>query len=194
MNTQELIDQACPLIRDLGWAYFFVPETEAKGKELGLDVFQFYVLGRGGVLGNVEASVVASAFGYFNPSMIQQLWDSGRQLIEPRDAVLQPGRSTMRPTPPASPSTRGSGRSLWSTTRPVGPCSCCPSCASSVAAPICWRSGPKGSTPGPPADGRCHGTRAGRTAAAWPDRPSRRPEAPPGTPRRGGGRWGRPHR
>src|ERR1035438_2154157 len=87
MNTQELMDQACPLIRDHGWAYFFVPETEAKGKELGLDVFQFYVLGRGGVLGNVEASVVASAFGYFNPSMIQQLWDSGRKLIEPRDAA-----------------------------------------------------------------------------------------------------------
>ena len=87
MNTQELMDQACPLIRDHGWAYFFVPETEAKGKELGLDVFQFYVLGRGGVLGNVESSVVASAFGYFNPSMIQQLWDSGRKLIEPRDAA-----------------------------------------------------------------------------------------------------------
>ncbi|HZM54184.1 MAG TPA: hypothetical protein VFC03_04080 [Acidimicrobiales bacterium] len=87
MTTDELMDQACPLIRDHGWAYFFVPETEAKGKELGLDVFQFYVLGRGGVLGNVEASVVASAFGYFNPSMIQQLWDSGRKLIEPRDAA-----------------------------------------------------------------------------------------------------------
>jgi len=87
VNTQELMDQACPLIRDHGWAYFFVPETEAKGKELGLDVFQFYALGRGGVLGNVEASVVASAFGYFNPSMIQQLWDSGRKLIEPRDAA-----------------------------------------------------------------------------------------------------------
>src|SRR5664279_6361245 len=86
MNTQELIDQACPLIRDLGWAYFFVPETEAKGKELGLDIVQFYVLGRGGVLGDVEASVVSSAFGYFNPSMIQQMWDSASKVVEPRDA------------------------------------------------------------------------------------------------------------
>ncbi len=87
MTTDELMDRVCPLIRDNGWAYYFVPETEAKGKELGLDVFQFYVVGRGGVLGNVESSVVASAFGYFSPSAIQPLWDSACRLVDPRDAA-----------------------------------------------------------------------------------------------------------
>jgi hypothetical protein len=86
MTTDELMAEACPLIRDYGWAYFFSPGTEAKGKELGLDIVQFYVLGRGGVLGDVEASVVSSAFGYFNPSMIQQMWDSASKVVEPRDA------------------------------------------------------------------------------------------------------------
>ena len=47
MTTEELLARACPPIRDNGWAYYFVPETEARGKELGLDLFQFYVLGPG---------------------------------------------------------------------------------------------------------------------------------------------------
>jgi len=61
MTPDELVAAACPKIRDLGFAYYFVPETLAKGDALGLDLFHFYVLGRGGVLGDVESGVVASA-------------------------------------------------------------------------------------------------------------------------------------
>ncbi len=87
MTTDELLAHACPLIRDNGWAYYFVPETQAKGDELGLELFQFYVLGRGGVLGDVEAEVVVSAFGYFSPTLLQPMWDSARQTVAPRDAA-----------------------------------------------------------------------------------------------------------
>jgi hypothetical protein len=86
MTTDELMARVCPLIRDNGWAYYFVPETEARAKELGLDIFQFYVLGRGGVLGDVEPEVVASAFGYFNPTVIEVMWNGARQVVAPRDA------------------------------------------------------------------------------------------------------------
>ena len=38
-----------------------------RGAAFGLDFGEFYGLGRGGVLGDVDADVVASAFVFFNP-------------------------------------------------------------------------------------------------------------------------------
>ncbi|MGH9091246.1 MAG: SCO6745 family protein [Acidimicrobiales bacterium] len=75
------------LVHELGSAYFFVPATLARGRELGLDGLRFYVLGRGGVLGDVEAPVVAAAFGYFEPSLLARMWDTGRSRVAPRDAA-----------------------------------------------------------------------------------------------------------
>jgi hypothetical protein len=86
MDSMKLVSAACPTINDLGWTYYFVPTTVARGEKLGLDMFGFYFLGRGGVLGDVEAPVVASAFGYFNPKTIKTVWDAGRAKIAPRDA------------------------------------------------------------------------------------------------------------
>jgi hypothetical protein len=87
VTTDELMARACPIIRDTGWAYYVTPETGARAKELGLDLFRFYFLGRGGVLGDVEAEVVISAFGYFNPTVVRSMWDSARQVMAPRDAA-----------------------------------------------------------------------------------------------------------
>jgi hypothetical protein len=86
MTPEALVDVVCPKVRDLGWAFYFVPETLAKGQALGLDGFRFYFLGRGGVLGDVEPSVVASAFGYFNPSLVADMWTSGSKILAPREA------------------------------------------------------------------------------------------------------------
>jgi len=86
MTNEELIAAACPIIRDTGWAFYFAPDTLARGAELGLDGLQFYVLGRGGVLGDVEGSVVASAFGYFNPTLIDSTWRAGSAIVPPRMA------------------------------------------------------------------------------------------------------------
>jgi hypothetical protein len=86
MSPDDLVHAACPPIASLGSAFYFKPETLAKGKERGLDGFRFYILGRGGVLGDVEAPVITSAFGYFHPAMIERLWTSARQKMAPRDA------------------------------------------------------------------------------------------------------------
>ena len=86
MTNEELMSGACPIIRDIGWAYYFAPATLARGAELGLDPVQFYVMGRGGVLGDVESSVVAAAFGYFNPTIIAGGWSAGTALVAPRVA------------------------------------------------------------------------------------------------------------
>lgn len=86
VTLEELLAAACPTIGTLGAAFYFTPETLARGKELGLDGFRFYFLGRGGVLGDVEAKVVTSAFGYFNASLVQRIWDSAKATMAPRDA------------------------------------------------------------------------------------------------------------
>lgn len=88
MTNEELVAQACPLINDTGWAYYFTPETVARGTELGLKGPQFYFIGRGGLLGDCDASVVTAAFGYFNPDVIRRAWESAMTVIAPREAGL----------------------------------------------------------------------------------------------------------
>lgn len=84
MTPEELVASVSPLFASLGGAFYFAPETLARGKELGLDGFRFYILGRGGVLGNVEAAVVQSAFGYFEPGLLAKMWNTGRTRVSPR--------------------------------------------------------------------------------------------------------------
>ncbi len=86
MTNEELVKEVCPIFGSIGWAHYFEPATQAKGTELGLDGMQFYVIGRGGSLGDCEGSAVASAFGYFNPAIIKKAWDSAKSKVAPRVA------------------------------------------------------------------------------------------------------------
>ena len=76
MQPVDTIHAIAKKTGDIGASFYFTPETLARGKELGLDGFRFYGLGRGGVLGDVEADVVRSAFGYFHPAIIDRIWNS----------------------------------------------------------------------------------------------------------------------
>ncbi|HEX3796521.1 MAG TPA: hypothetical protein VHV57_18650 [Acidimicrobiales bacterium] len=87
MKSEALVAIASPLAAEVGPAFYFDGATVARGAELGLDVFQFYALGRGGVLGNVETPVIVSAFGYFNAATVDQLWNTARAIVEPRVAA-----------------------------------------------------------------------------------------------------------
>lgn len=87
VTTDELIAAAAPKIAALGGAFYFDPKTLATGKEHGLDGFRFYFLGRGGVMGDVEPNVVVSAFGYFNPALVDRLWTTGREKLAPPAAA-----------------------------------------------------------------------------------------------------------
>jgi hypothetical protein len=86
MTPDALVKAACPTIATLGGQFYFDPATIARGKEHGLDGMRFYILGRGGVLGDVEPAVVQSAFGYFSAGVITKLWNSAREKLGPRDA------------------------------------------------------------------------------------------------------------
>jgi len=86
VQPQEIIEASEPLYR-VGQAFYFHPDTVATGKEAGLDGFRFYILGRGGVLGDVEPGVVHAAFGYFHTGLIDKIWNSAKAIMAPRDAA-----------------------------------------------------------------------------------------------------------
>lgn len=81
MHHDEFTTAASSRIGDLGWAFYFAPATMARAEELGLDGFRLYFLGRAGVLGDVEAPVVISALGYFEPTLVTTMWDSARAVL-----------------------------------------------------------------------------------------------------------------
>ncbi|MBJ7460883.1 MAG: hypothetical protein JHC90_04770, partial [Ilumatobacteraceae bacterium] len=56
MSTEDFVREACPVIGNSGWAYYFAEHTVAKGAELGLNGMQFYVAGRGGPLGDCDGA------------------------------------------------------------------------------------------------------------------------------------------
>jgi hypothetical protein len=87
MTPLEIVQQTSPIINQAGSAFYFHPDTLATGKELGLDGFRFYFLGRGGVLGDVEPDVIVAAFGYFNPGVVEAMWGSAKQVMAPREAA-----------------------------------------------------------------------------------------------------------
>jgi hypothetical protein len=74
---------------DIGAAFYFHPATLERGKELGLSGMRFYAVGRGGVLGDVDAEVVRSAFGYFHPALLAKWWNQGCDVMAPRKAARE---------------------------------------------------------------------------------------------------------
>jgi hypothetical protein len=89
VEPRDLITAIAGKTGDIGAAFYFHPDTLARGKELGLDGFRFYFLGRGGVLGDVEPDVVVSAFGYFSPAVVANVWTSGREVMAPREVARE---------------------------------------------------------------------------------------------------------
>lgn len=83
MTNQELLNAACPLIGDLGAAFYFIPETMAAGKEIGLGGMEFYVQGRAGQMGSTHPEAVAAAFGYFKPALLKSVLDAAREKVDP---------------------------------------------------------------------------------------------------------------
>ena len=87
MTPEELVTATAGPVNALGARFYFDPETLKVGKDMGLDGFRFYGLGRGGVLGDVEPAVVTSAFGYFHPDVIARIWNSAKEIVPPREAA-----------------------------------------------------------------------------------------------------------
>jgi len=87
VTPSELVRRAHPVVSDLGGRYYFAPASLHRAAALGLNPSQWYFLGRGGALGDVDAAVVDAALGYFAPSVVRRYWDSGRSILPPHAAA-----------------------------------------------------------------------------------------------------------
>ena len=63
------------------------PATYAYGAELGFEGMDFYAAGRGGVLGEVPAGVVAAAFVFFEPGVVRAAWERSAAVMPRRRAA-----------------------------------------------------------------------------------------------------------
>jgi hypothetical protein len=82
VNTTELESTVAGPIQLIGMSYYFDPATAAHGKEHGLNVFEFYGIGRAGVLGDVEVGDVVDAFWFFHENTINGLYGVVREKID----------------------------------------------------------------------------------------------------------------
>lgn len=83
MDTLELSHVTADPIQIVGLSFYFDPGTNERAKEYGLHRLQFYGLGRGGVLGDVDRNTVDRAFTFFDPGVYDFLWDNARQKADP---------------------------------------------------------------------------------------------------------------
>lgn len=83
MNSVELANRVAGAIGSVGMSFYFDPLTRARAKEVGLNSFEFYGLGRGGTLGDVDAEVVIEAFTFFHPRSVERMWTLAKIKAEP---------------------------------------------------------------------------------------------------------------
>lgn len=78
LTGRELSASIDSTVGIIGGKFMIHPETMAIGAEAGYpNGFVFYMRGRGGVLGEVDADVVHSAFMFFNKDIITKMWTGG---------------------------------------------------------------------------------------------------------------------
>jgi hypothetical protein len=70
-------------IQVLGMKFYFDPLTKEHGREQGINVVEFYGLGRAGVLGDVDTQSVVDAFTFFDPSLIDYFWTQAKTKADP---------------------------------------------------------------------------------------------------------------
>jgi hypothetical protein len=89
MDANELASLTADPIQVLGMSFYFDPLTKAKGQELGINVYEFYGLGRAGTLGDVDASTVFDVFRFFDPSLIEFFWTNAKAKADPIAVAAQ---------------------------------------------------------------------------------------------------------
>lgn len=83
MTGLELARHLAQPVGTLGASFYFDTGTRARAKELGLNVYEFYGLGRAGVLGDATSEEVAAAFYFFHPDTINFLWTAAKTKADP---------------------------------------------------------------------------------------------------------------
>jgi len=71
----------------LGGGFMLSEQAKAASVSAGIGAWAMYMLGRGGVLGDVNPDVVTAAFYFFPPSSVHKGWSKGRAVITPAGAT-----------------------------------------------------------------------------------------------------------
>ena len=71
----------------LGGGFMLSAQAKAKGKELGTGGWGLYMVGRGGVLGDADPSVVTAALHFFPYERVREGWERGRSVVPPAEGV-----------------------------------------------------------------------------------------------------------
>jgi hypothetical protein len=78
LSSRETVLAVSRTIHNVGTTWMIDDEVARQGKQHGYgDGLQFYFAGRGGVLGDVDASVVAAAMGFWEPGKVRARWEEG---------------------------------------------------------------------------------------------------------------------
>jgi hypothetical protein len=89
MDALTAANRTATAVSTVGGHFMLDGDTYKRGAELGFQGLDFYVTGRGGVLGDVDADVVAAAFTFFEPGGIRALWDQGRSVMPATEAARE---------------------------------------------------------------------------------------------------------
>lgn len=93
MNSQEAAQRSAEAIGTLPASFMLDGATYERGGALGFEGIDFYVAGRGGALGDVDGSVVAAAFVFWNPMPVSEAWERARKVMAPSQSVLEFSRA-----------------------------------------------------------------------------------------------------
>jgi hypothetical protein len=88
MTPEQTAAASATAVTGVASHFMLDPATYATGGELGFEGMTFYVAGRAGALGDVDADVVTATFVYFHPDMIAAGWDATASVM-PRLAAAQ---------------------------------------------------------------------------------------------------------
>jgi hypothetical protein len=83
MNSKDTAAALADSMQLVGMSYYFAPSTSELAPNYGINVYEFYGLGRGGVLGNVSAQQVCDVFAFFHENAINFLWTGGLAKADP---------------------------------------------------------------------------------------------------------------
>ena len=83
MNSDTLAGTTADPLQTLGMSFYFDPLTGVRAKENGVNIVEFYGLGRGGTLGDVDEATVVDAFFFFHPRFLNRAWTIAREKADP---------------------------------------------------------------------------------------------------------------
>ena len=89
MDALAACTASAPAVSAIGSHFMLAGETYKRGADLGFAGLDFYVTGRAGVLGDVDADVVSAALTFFAPDHVRTQWDAGRAVMSPREAAAE---------------------------------------------------------------------------------------------------------